>query len=172
MSNKCLECSAKNHCCKNGFAFVGIDDAKKIKEVSGKEYSEFLNYSQFTQDMLTHLKESDPSLESNLRSYLITDNRLLRLKKSKGQCIFLKNGECSIYENRPKICQMYPYWCMELIDGTIKVINHDDNFCLVRNQKVLSADEEDKKRTLFREIIAEAHYYKKNIVQFAKESQL
>lgn len=30
-------------------------------------------------------------------------------KDAKGQCMFLKDNECTIYENRPLICRFYPF---------------------------------------------------------------
>jgi len=111
-------------------------------------------------------------LESSLRFTLLNDDKILRLKKNGRNCIFLKNGECSIYEVRPKICNMYPYWCIRLLDGTVKVIDHDDTYCLVRNSTVLTTDQEAIKRKIFSDILDEGVYYKKHIVYFFKEHNL
>lgn len=173
MTNKCLQCSAKYHCCKNGFAFVGLDDAKRIKETTGKEYDEFLDYSPLSQSVLNLLNKGDPVLENSLRATLVDkENKLLRLKQNGRECIFLKNGECSIYENRPKICKLYPYWCVRLLDNTLKVIDHDHSVCLVRNSQVLTETDETKMKVIFREILDEAQDYKENIGKFVKENKL
>ena len=143
MVNKCLECSTKFHCCINGFAFVGIQDAKKIKKIIGKDYKEFLDYSKLSKPALNLLKKGDPSLESTLRFSLINNDKILRIKKKDGKCFFLKNGKCTIYEIRPKICRIYPHWCIKLINGKIKVIEHDpDSLCLIRNLDTVTKDEE------------------------------
>ncbi len=31
------------------------------------------------------------------------------MKKDGGNCIFLKNNQCTIYESRPLICRFYPF---------------------------------------------------------------
>jgi hypothetical protein len=44
----CRTCPDDVNCCifeNGGFTFVGIKDAETIKEHTGKEYSEFLDYS-------------------------------------------------------------------------------------------------------------------------------
>jgi len=172
MSNKCLQCKAKYHCCKNGFAFVGIEDAKQIKETTGKEYTEFLDYSELSPDVLQIVQSGDPVHESSLRNYLLKDNKILRLQKRGRNCVFLKEGKCSIYTIRPKICQMYPHWCMRLLDGTLKVIDHDDNYCLVRNSTTLRTEDEEKLFKLFRDILDEGQYYKEHIDEFVKEHNI
>ncbi|HOP09191.1 MAG TPA: YkgJ family cysteine cluster protein, partial [Candidatus Methanofastidiosa archaeon] len=35
------------------------------------------------------------------------------LKRSKESCIFLRDGKCSIYENRPDLCRTYPFMIAE-----------------------------------------------------------
>ena len=173
MSNKCLECSKKYHCCKNGFAFVGIQDAQKIKKATGKEYNEFLDYSPLSKPVLHVLRKGDPSLENSLRHSLIKDEKILRLKQNKGDCVFLKEGKCSIYEVRPKICRIYPYWCIKLLNGRVKVIEHSRySLCLIRNLGALTEDEQKNKKKLFNDIHKEAEYYKKNITEFVAKNNL
>ena len=173
MVNKCLECSAKFHCCINGFAFVGIQDAKKIKKIIGKDYGEFLDYSKLSKHVLNLLKNGDPSLESTLRFSLVNNDKILRIKKKDGKCFFLENGKCTIYEVRPKICRIYPYWCIKLINGRVKVIKHSpDSICLIRNLDVVTKDEETNIKKIFNEIFKEAKHYKKNITNFVKNNNL
>lgn len=30
-------------------------------------------------------------------------------KREDGRCVFLKDGECSIYDHRPLVCKCYPF---------------------------------------------------------------
>jgi len=160
---ECLKC--KSHCCVGGFAFVGINDAKKIKKFTGLDYKEFLDYSKLSKKVLKMLKEDDPVLEGTLRYSLVKDGRLLRIKNDK-KCFFFKNGKCSIYSVRPKICRIYPYWCVKLISGRIKVIEHDsENTCAICD--VDNVDETEIKK-LFNDILKEAKYYEKHIDEFLR----
>ena len=162
---KCLGCSDEVHCCINGFAFVGINDAKKIRRFTG-DY-EFLDFSKLSKRVLKLLKDDDPCLEGTLRFSLVKNDNLLRIKKKNGKCFFLKNGKCKIYEVRPKICRIYPYWCIKLISGRIKVIEHDSNSsCTICNVNKITKDEEKNIKKIFNDILKEAEYYKKNMGNF------
>ena len=42
-------------------------------------------------------------------------DQMLSLKeKENGDCIFLKEGKCSIYDVRPRQCRTYPFWPQNL----------------------------------------------------------
>ncbi len=169
MLKKCLECNEKNHCCIQGFAFVGINDAKKIMKFTGKNYSEFLDFSKLSKKVIKSLKNDDPALEGALRYSILADDKILRIKKKKGKCYFLKNGKCEIYEVRPKICKIYPYWCVKLINGKIKVIEHDSySPCIICNVDSITKSKEKEIKKIFNEILKEIKSYKKNIKKFVK----
>jgi Fe-S-cluster containining protein len=34
---------------------------------------------------------------------------MLEMKKTEGKCVFLKNNQCTIYQQRPLICRFYPF---------------------------------------------------------------
>ena len=40
--------------------------------------------------------------------FVIKDDGWLQLKNKKGQCVFHNGTTCSIYENRPEGCKLYP----------------------------------------------------------------
>lgn len=66
-------------CCINTEMLLSLIDIKKIKERGFKE-----------------------------ESFLIKKDGWLKLRNKHGKCVFLKNGECSIYEFRPLGCKLYP----------------------------------------------------------------
>lgn len=184
VSNKhCKKCPKNVHCCifkqNSGFTFVGIKDAKIIKSHTKKPYNFFLNYSPMSKRVVNYLKNDDPVLEGSLRySQLENKNRILRLKtKQDGRCIFLNDKNlCDIYNIRPNICRIFPFWAMKLINGKIKVIPHDvEPGCKVINlliereediDKILSKAEKNKLKRIFKQIKQEDKYYKKNITKF------
>ena len=111
-----------------GFTFVSMAEARKIKKRINKGFDHFLDFSPLNKKTVSALKNCDPSLEGALRySQLDAKGRILRLKTKKdSRCIFLNDkGKCDIYTLRPKVCKIYPFWAMRLINGKIKVIEHD-----------------------------------------------
>jgi Fe-S-cluster containining protein len=129
----CKNCPKDVHCCifKNGgFTFLTTKDAKIIKSKIKKDFAYFLDFSPLPKKIITSLKNCDPALEGGLRySQLDKQNKLLRLKtKKEGRCIFLDDdGKCVIYEIRPNVCRMYPFWGLRLTNGKIKIVEHGIN---------------------------------------------
>jgi Fe-S-cluster containining protein len=170
----CSTCSKDTHCCifnNSGFTFVGLEDAKKIRKAVRKDYSYFLDYSPLRKSIVKILKDSDPALEGALRYSQLDKDRILRLKtKTDGRCIFF-SGKCEIYEVRPNICRIYPYWAMRLDSGDIKIVMHDEvPVCPVikaRGAEIRISEEEKLAiRKTFRIIEREDLSYKKNIKDF------
>ena len=186
--NNCKICRKKTHCCifsgDSGFAFVGIRTAKKIRQETGKDYSGFLEYTPLPKKIVAGLKNEEDILEGGLRyTQLDKKYRILRLKKKKdGRCIFLDEaGKCEIYQIRPNICRIYPFWVMKLQNGKLKVIKHDhDSGCgIVKNIKMnseldllLSGKQISDMKEIFRKIHEENIHYKKNVGSFVKENNL
>jgi Fe-S-cluster containining protein len=168
----CKTCSPKKHCCifkeNIGFTFFSLSNAKEIKKKIKKDYSFFLDYSPLPKKTIKLLKEGDPALEGYLRYSLLDKmGRLLRLKtKRDGRCIFLNDDKkCEIYDIRPNICKIYPFWAVRLIDDSIKVIAHDpESGCpaLENLDETLSKKEINSIKKLFRLIEKEAVDYSKS----------
>lgn len=179
--NYCKRCKKEVHCCifdNLGFTFVGLADAKRIKSKTKFDYCDFLDYSPLPKKTLKILKNDDPSLEGYLRfTELDKEGRLLRLKKKKdNRCIFLNDMKrCEIYDIRPNICRIYPFWAMKLLNGKIKIISHDPYpACTILNKirlqkdigfTLLDCDIKELKK-IFSKIRKEDIYYKKNIKKF------
>jgi Fe-S-cluster containining protein len=170
---KCKICPPKTHCCvfkeNAGFTFVTLSNAKEIHKRTKQEYSQFLDYTPLSPEIISLLKEGDPALEGYLRySQLDNKGRLLRLKKKGNNCIFLDDNKmCKIYDIRPNICRMYPLWAMRLTDDSIKVIAHDPESArptiesgIDDIEKSLTKKEIDEIKELFKEIEQEAIEYK------------
>ena len=50
--------------------------------------------------------------------FVIKKDRWLQLKNSDGRCVFHNGIECSIYENRPEGCRLYPIIYNEDMNAT------------------------------------------------------
>src|SRR3989344_7972748 len=132
MKYDCKNCKRDVHCCifmtPSQFAFVGLKHAKLIKKKINKDYDQFLDYSPLPKNAVKALKDCDLCLEGALRySQLDDKNQLLRLKARKDKrCIFLNDsGKCGIYDVRPNICRIFPFWAIRLNNGKLKIITHD-----------------------------------------------
>jgi Fe-S-cluster containining protein len=183
----CKNCNRYAHCCifknKSGFAFVGLNDAKKIKKFIKKDYNYFLDYSPFPKSVVKRLREGDPSLEGALRYKQLDKNRLLRLKSKKDKrCIFLdKNNCCEIYAVTPNICRIYPFWAMKLINGRIKILMHGTGakcnaLKVIKNGKDVEQGLSKKEildlKKVFRKIVNENKDYVKNIKLFVRQNKI
>lgn len=193
--NHCKICKRSVHCCifkkKEGFVFVGIKDAKRIKIKTDKNFSDFLDYSPLSRKLVNAMKNEGDYLEGAIRNDLLDkQKRLLRLKiKENEHCIFLNDKRrCEIYDIRPNICRIYPFWAMRLLNGKLKVIGHDENTgCGIIKElqtksgnskenidleNVLSKKRIEEIKSIMRNIEKENNYYKKSIDAFVKENKL
>ena len=181
MLSNCKKCKKEPHCCifkNNGFAFVGIQDAQKIKNRIKKDYNYFLDYSPLPKRVIHQLRYEDPALEGKLRYSQLLEGSLPRLRTKKNKrCIFLDDyGKCEIYSIRPNICRIFPFWAMKLTNGRIKVIVHDDDpkcriiECIADKdvENTLSKKEISAIKSVFRKICKENLFYRKDIRKFAK----
>ncbi len=86
-----FECTACGNCCTKSDGFVVLDEpeASKIANVLNISESEFLE---------TYVD-------------VLPDAQTLNLKSlSNGDCIFLKDEKCQVYEARPMQCRTFPFW--------------------------------------------------------------
>jgi Fe-S-cluster containining protein len=186
----CFECKKDVHCCRfmnnSGFVFVGIKTAEQIRDKTNIKFSDFLDYSPLDKQTVRNMKKQDFHLEGNMRFQLLDDeNRLLRLKIEHEKCIFLNDkGRCDIYDIRPNICKIYPFWALRLIDGSLKVITHDDNSSCQIIKKleneggkkdmelVLSKIKIKEIKEIMKNIEKENKFYKENIGEFVSKNKL
>lgn len=179
--NLCENCKTSFHCCifkdKDSFAFVGIKDAKEIKKNLKLGYRDFLVFRKLPKKLIRELKESKKDTEDHLRFRELNKDKILCLKLNKDKtCIFLdKNRHCMIYEFRPNICKIYPFW----VSKNKKVVEHEaDDTCKIlvshkkknKNiEKSLSNREVRRIKKVHSDIIKEEKNYNKNIKEFIKK---
>lgn len=80
----CISCKFKGECC---YSFDKI------------------NNPCLNEEELIQIKKNN----ENDNFFLKIDDGLFNLKTIRGKCIFLKNGKCSIYQNRPTDCKLFPF---------------------------------------------------------------
>ena len=171
----CKNCKKENHCCvflndTSGFVFVSIKEVNKIKKHTKQEYDKFVEYKKLSKRFINWIKKEDPSLEGYMRYKQIVNGKIPALKtKKNGECIFLnKEKKCSIYDTRPNICKMYPYWGIKLNDGKIVIIKHDHESNCNYLKKPLSIKEKYDLVETFKAIKSDEKSYKKDIKKLNK----
>ncbi len=88
-----FECQGSGKCCvsRDSYGYVYLSD------VDLKRFSKYFKIS----------------LKTFIEKYCqITDGFIHLVEKSKfdGNCIFLKEKKCSVYDNRPNQCRTWPFW--------------------------------------------------------------
>ncbi|MDD5625978.1 MAG: YkgJ family cysteine cluster protein [Patescibacteria group bacterium] len=167
----CSKC--KDNCCclkddEEGIIFIGILDAIKIKKKTGKDFSEFLDFSKLTSSAIKK------NIEKSYRKMLL-DHRLLRMKKKKnGACVFLnKLGVCSIHNFRPLICRLYPFdYYPKKGAGFFNEIPECPIQVKYKGTMPLSKSEINRLKKIKRDMRIDDNFYIKNIKKFSNDNKL
>jgi Fe-S-cluster containining protein len=129
----CARCASgekgSKNCCvepfmdgSNGFGLT-ITDVARVAEHTGLEPEEFCSLNAVNKEEY----EDDPS---TYFQPLVFDGKWLGMNGS-GKCRFLGERGCTIFEARPRICRIYPFWFDwdEAKKGRIKIVleEHDDD---------------------------------------------
>lgn len=160
--------SCESNCCKNWTIFTTIEDIRRIAQFTKKnpaEYSEFskipdweiLEYSQKAKFHFYNLAES---------------GFILQLKKIGNNRIFLAKNRCQIYNVRPYICRLYPYWFVRQKNCFIIIpcIGYK-NVCIIPEDLLDSYRRENEENLLVmaRKYYQEMKDYKVKIKSFVKK---
>lgn len=192
----CSKCPKDDNCCTyrdgDGFVTVGIDCAEKIRKKTGMDFKDFLDFSPL-HDKMVEFVLNERDVESIVRKKQLLNGRLLRFKlKKNGDCMFYgKDKRCQIYDVRPWICRIYPFWYEKVSDKGSKTKNSKASFkitladnekcdlceaCVNRKGKTmkinLAKEHENELKKIAAEIESDAGHYVKNIRKFAKENKL
>lgn len=136
--NYCINCKKSIHCCvfSKGYAALYPGEARLIKKKTGLTYKDFLTYSRLPNKLVINSRKDTKYSEARQRSSMMINGKLLRLKTKKNkECVFLSKGKCVIYNYRPLICKLYPYWYRINSKGEIKIIPHASSNNCVHEQK-------------------------------------
>ncbi len=123
----CVRC--KEHCCIGCYGtFITLGDLKRIAKATGKKPQEFATYADISSDP----EEQEEVIKERTHSYFeySKDGKILQLKsKPNGECIFLKDLKCSIYNSRPLICKIFPIGFRKTKEGVKLLIEEEDEHC-------------------------------------------
>lgn len=92
----CFECQKDcSGCCGGspGYVFINAEDVERLAGKLNISQDDFiLNYTKSVGDRLS----------------------LLDLEHDNWNCVMLKNGRCTVYNERPMQCRTYPFWPQNL----------------------------------------------------------
>jgi len=87
-----FKCQGSAKCCVSrgsyGFVYLSKKDIKRLSDYTSLKIYEFINLYCDKTEGFTHLKE----------------------KNKLGNCLFLDNNSCSVYNARPTQCRTWPFW--------------------------------------------------------------
>ncbi len=99
---KCRNCA---QCCRAEYGdntvFIFPSEIRRIQEKTGLNRDDFI--------IPTPSQDRDSEGNTHTFEWILRKN---------GDCIFLKEGLCEIYESRPYICKTYPFY---LLDGRLMI---------------------------------------------------
>lgn len=171
MPNFCLKCAKmKEDCCRSDYAkFTTLKDAERIARFLDVPVNKVVIYSPLskkdkkTQLYLKKIHGYYYDLESK-------EGKILQLKKREdGACFFLsKTGRCRIYEVRPLICQVFPFWYSPRREI---MIDHNGLNCDIVKDKITSAFQikAKERENILREFCFTSSNLKKLLAQLKRE---
>jgi len=85
-----FECQGSGRCCVSrggyGFVYLSARDRKRMASELGMATRDFT------------------------RKYCTKTNGWFHLKDMQGDCVFLSDKKCTVYEGRPAQCRTWPFW--------------------------------------------------------------
>lgn len=139
----CADCyKAGGGCCRCEI-FLTLSDAKRISEKTGKKVKEFVAFRKAPK-YYSELNKDDPEF-----NFLFRESKLLFMKTDKKRnCVFLGSKGCSIFDVRPRICRLMPFWYERDGKGKVSVFlckedNIDDENCSV-SEKFFNEEKVEK----------------------------
>jgi Fe-S-cluster containining protein len=88
-----FQCQGSGKCCVSrgeyGFVFLTLEDRRDLARHLGLRVQQFTRLYCTKTDGAFHLKED---------------------AAQSGDCLFLKNKQCGVYEGRPMQCRTWPFW--------------------------------------------------------------
>lgn len=87
------QCGSCSNCCLEEMIFLNKQDVIRLSKNLSIPIKKFI--LRYTQE-LTYKNKN-----------------VFKLNNSKNECIFLKDGQCSVYEDRPDMCKNFPFYLEE-----------------------------------------------------------
>jgi len=156
-------------CCSDEI-FVTVHDLKRISKKTGLDVDKIAKYKKPKKDLLELWRDND-----DLKGFLLKD-KLLIMKGKDHDCLFLGDDGCEIFNIRPGVCRMFPFWFDEAKNGKLSLRidlseSYRDDWCLICKhnyyEKNMDRALEDAEET-YEGLLKYATKYKKELDQYKK----
>lgn len=114
-------------CCTSPFIeedpgfWLTLSDVARIVKKTGKNPDEFCKLVEMKDN-----EDDDGDVDEKYGELLYLGDKVLFMKGKDNKCFFLTEKGCSIFNQRPMMCRIHPFWFKEE-DGKIKItIEHED----------------------------------------------
>jgi len=127
----CKECANKKmsciDCCTSPFTgkdpgfWLTLSDIARIVKKTGIKPEEFCR--------LTEIKEDDGDdgdIDEKYGGLIYVGDKVILMSGRNGKCVFLSDNGCKIFDARPGMCRIFPFWFKEEGDEIKITIEHED----------------------------------------------
>jgi len=125
----CIDCCSSPFLDKDpGFWLTLVDIARIVKK-TGLNPKDFCKIVDFSDDE----EEEEGFIDEKFGEMVFFGDKVI-LMKGNGKCPFLKDGGCSIFDIRPRMCRIFPFWFKEEngdITITIEKEDFEEDECLL-----------------------------------------
>lgn len=174
----CIDCCTSPFTEKDpGFWLTLVDIARIVKK-TGLNLDEFCKIVDFSDD---EGGEDDGSVDEKYGEMVFFGDKVILMKGNR-KCSFLKENGCSIFDIRPKMCRIFPFWFKEK-DGRIKITleeeKTEEDECLLTKENggrdmlhllELMGETEESMKKCIKEFIEEMKLHSKFKNQLEKKS--
>jgi len=146
-------------CCSDEI-FATVHDILRIAKKTGCDIDTIAKFKKPKKDLYELWSDNE-----DLKGFMI-DKKLLIIPGKDGECKFLGENGCEIFDFRPGVCRMFPFWFDEDKNGNISIRidlseSYEDDWCLICKHNFY---EKDLTRAL-----EDAGETEKSLTDFAKK---
>ncbi|MBL7055629.1 YkgJ family cysteine cluster protein [Candidatus Woesearchaeota archaeon] len=177
----CTSCCISPFIGKDPGFWMTLSDVAKIVNKTKLNPEEFCRFTEVDDDEL----EEDEDLDDR-HSELMEYNEKIILMNGQNKCFFLGKQGCRIFEDRPKMCQLYPFWFKETKKGIKITVQQEDKIeeddCLITKSNYGNKDvkyllktmneTEENMRKITEEYIQEMELHSKHKKNLGKKSMI
>lgn len=128
VKNYCLECARgrEGHvdCCTTTFQgkdpgfWLTLSDIARIVKKTGLKPEEFCRIVDFSE--CEDEEGEEEYSDEYYGEYMCIEDKSILMNDKDGRCFFAKKDGCSIFDERAKMCKVYPFWFKE-VKGKVEI---------------------------------------------------
>jgi len=121
----CKDCCTDPFVGKDPGFWMTLSDVSRIVNNAKINPDEFCRFTTVDEDDLEEEDDIDEK-HDELMSY--NDKVILMNSNGRKKCFFLGKNGCNVFDSRPKMCRIFPFWFKEKEDDVQITIQHEEKF--------------------------------------------